>query len=256
MQCPINCQERCDANTGQCLGCVAGYQGQFCDQACNPGYYGIGCKYLCSENCNITRRCNRFTGVCDGGCKAGWTGTTCTQTCSPGYYGIGCKYQCSENCNMTRRCNRFTGVCDGGCKAGWTGTTCNQECEIGYFGPDCKSECGHCLNASQCHRGNGTCLRGCSAGYIGSFCREKRQQNLSSCNDNSLVICIVVPTIIVLCGSIVNFIFWRRRRNAIDNESQSKEPSAENDKTKTIELSKQYSDLDHEREDAHPYEYI
>ena len=31
--CPINCQERrCDVNTGQCLGCVAGYQGQFCDQ--------------------------------------------------------------------------------------------------------------------------------------------------------------------------------------------------------------------------------
>ena len=48
--------------------------------ACNPGYYGIGCKYQCSENCNVTRRCNRFTGVCDGGCKAGWTGPTCDQS--------------------------------------------------------------------------------------------------------------------------------------------------------------------------------
>lgn len=33
MQCPPNCQERCcDIHTGQCLGCLPGYQGPSCNQ--------------------------------------------------------------------------------------------------------------------------------------------------------------------------------------------------------------------------------
>lgn len=47
---------------------------------CNPGRYGRNCMYQCSENCNVTRICNRFTGECEGGCKAGWTGTICNQS--------------------------------------------------------------------------------------------------------------------------------------------------------------------------------
>nr|XP_022306274.1 multiple epidermal growth factor-like domains protein 10 isoform X3 [Crassostrea virginica] len=265
--CPINCQERrCDVNTGQCLGCVAGYQGQFCDQVCDQQTYGQQCSQSCG-NCSNRETCHHINGTCLHGCNEGVLGMYCLTECNPGYYGRDCMYQCSENCNMTRRCNRFTGECDHGCKAGWTGTTCNQKCETGYFGPDCKSECGHCLNANQCHRGNGTCLRGCSAGYIGSFCREKcpswsfglncvyrcnafcrgnascdhvtgtcidgciqgwngplcekeRQQTLSSSNDDILVISIVVPMIIVLCGSILNFIFWRRKNAKVKSHQQ------------------------------------
>ena len=37
--CPINCQERrCDVNTGQCLGCLPGYQGLNCAEG-NLFYY-------------------------------------------------------------------------------------------------------------------------------------------------------------------------------------------------------------------------
>nr|XP_022304116.1 uncharacterized protein LOC111111421 isoform X2 [Crassostrea virginica] len=79
--CPTNCQERrCDVKTGHCHGCVPGYVGPTCSQECPPGFYGIDCLYNCSQNCNVTRRCDRFTGKCEGGCKPGWTGATCYQT--------------------------------------------------------------------------------------------------------------------------------------------------------------------------------
>nr|XP_022306284.1 multiple epidermal growth factor-like domains protein 10 [Crassostrea virginica] len=238
-QCPINCKNmRCDANTGQCFGCVAGYQGQFCDQACSLGYYGIGCMYQCSENCNMTRRCNQFTGECD--------------ECETGYFGPDCKSKCGH-CVNASQCHRSNGTCLRGCSAGFTGSFCREKCPSWSFGLNCVYRCNaFCRGNASCDHVTGKCNEGCIQGWNGPLCEKERQ----SCNDNSLVICIVVPMIIVLCGSIVNFIFWRRRRNAKDNESQSKEPSAENDKTKTIELSKQYSDLDHEGEDAHPYEYI
>ena len=47
---------------------------------CPPGFYGNDCLYNCSQNCNVTRRCDRFTGKCEGGCKPGWTGATCYQS--------------------------------------------------------------------------------------------------------------------------------------------------------------------------------
>lgn len=46
---------------------------------CRFGYYGENCTNQCSLNCNVTRRCDRFTGSCDGGCKPGWTGNICSQ---------------------------------------------------------------------------------------------------------------------------------------------------------------------------------
>lgn len=47
---------------------------------CQLGYYGENCRNWCSVNCNVTRRCDRFTGSCNGGCQPGWTGNTCDQS--------------------------------------------------------------------------------------------------------------------------------------------------------------------------------
>lgn len=47
---------------------------------CQLGYYGENCGNQCSENCNVTSRCDRFTGNCNRGCKLGWTGNTCDQS--------------------------------------------------------------------------------------------------------------------------------------------------------------------------------
>lgn len=47
---------------------------------CQFGYYGENCTNQCSMNCNVTSRCDRFTGSCDKGCKPGWTGYKCDQS--------------------------------------------------------------------------------------------------------------------------------------------------------------------------------
>lgn len=46
---------------------------------CPLGKYGNDCSKQCSTNCDVTSRCDRFTGECDGGCKPGWTGIICDQ---------------------------------------------------------------------------------------------------------------------------------------------------------------------------------
>lgn len=48
-------------------------------QECMMGYYGKNCSNKCSAFCNITGRCDKITGHCDGGCKPGWTGKSCDQ---------------------------------------------------------------------------------------------------------------------------------------------------------------------------------
>lgn len=47
---------------------------------CSYGYYGKNCEKRCSDNCYVTRRCDRATGQCYRGCKRGWTTTTCNQS--------------------------------------------------------------------------------------------------------------------------------------------------------------------------------
>lgn len=46
---------------------------------CQFGHYGKNCMNTCSKSCLVTNKCNRMTGVCDGGCKPGWAGSTCDQ---------------------------------------------------------------------------------------------------------------------------------------------------------------------------------
>nr|XP_034316286.1 uncharacterized protein LOC105324500 [Crassostrea gigas] len=77
-KCPTNCQRSiCDSNTGHCFSCESGYIGLNCSQECRIGHYGENCVHNCSKNCNLTSRCDRKTGQCEGGCITGWTGNRC-----------------------------------------------------------------------------------------------------------------------------------------------------------------------------------
>ncbi|XP_056019858.1 multiple epidermal growth factor-like domains protein 10 [Ostrea edulis] len=76
--CPNNCQElRCDIVNGTCLGCTAGWVGEFCNESCPAGYYGLRCGSTCTGHCSDNLSCNHITGQCDYGCGNGWTGTHC-----------------------------------------------------------------------------------------------------------------------------------------------------------------------------------
>lgn len=47
---------------------------------CRDGFYGKSCVHQCSENCYVTRRCDKITGKCFKGCKPGWRTDTCDQS--------------------------------------------------------------------------------------------------------------------------------------------------------------------------------
>ncbi|XP_061171007.1 multiple epidermal growth factor-like domains protein 10 [Saccostrea echinata] len=191
ISCPDNCQERkCDVITGECLGCVPGYQGPRCSQTCNELHYGLGCSSSCGY-CRNGDTCHHVNGTCLNGCNDGVEGDKCQNACQPGYYGRDCRHVCSENCGVTNQCNRFTGKCDGGCRMGWKGVRCDEKCDGGMYGVDCNRRCGHCLNDTQCHHINGTCLEGCAPGYEGLLCMNGCPDGSfgSNCHSNCKVYC-------------------------------------------------------------------
>ncbi|XP_056002226.1 platelet endothelial aggregation receptor 1-like isoform X4 [Ostrea edulis] len=269
--CPDGCQEkRCDVKTGQCLGCIPGYQGPRCSQVCAVQTYGLECSLSCG-NCSDGETCHHATGMCPRGCNKGVEGDKCQTPCQPGYYGKNCGQRCSENCKVTNHCNRFTGDCDRGCKPGWKIPTCQEECDGGMYGAGCTQSCGPCLHNNQCHHINGTCLNGCSSGYQGWNCKEKCPSgyfgincenkctvycgsngscdhvtgicesgckegwsgpicgtelsfHATTCTDDNtaIIISLVVSIIIVLIGSVINFLMWKRnqrkyKKNQIEN---------------------------------------
>ncbi|XP_078330387.1 uncharacterized protein LOC144624457 [Crassostrea virginica] len=68
----------CHKVTGHCNGsCLAGWEGDMCENECSVGFYGPNCFQNCSMTCGITRNCDRITGYCNGGCQRGWTGVKC-----------------------------------------------------------------------------------------------------------------------------------------------------------------------------------
>ncbi|XP_062619897.1 protein draper-like [Saccostrea cucullata] len=79
LTCPLHCQDRrCHITNGTCLGCTAGWIGEFCNKTCNEGWYGDKCSRHCSFNCQ-RGVCHNVHGECSYGCKPGWKGSNCSQ---------------------------------------------------------------------------------------------------------------------------------------------------------------------------------
>nr|XP_022304591.1 protein jagged-1b-like [Crassostrea virginica] len=70
----------CHKVTGHCNGsCLAGWEGDMCENECSIGLYGVNCLQNCSMTCGIPGNCDRITGYCNGGCQRGWTGVRCEE---------------------------------------------------------------------------------------------------------------------------------------------------------------------------------
>lgn len=46
---------------------------------CPTASYGRNSLQKCSKNCYVSKRCDRRTGVCDGGCVVGWKPPLCNE---------------------------------------------------------------------------------------------------------------------------------------------------------------------------------
>ncbi|XP_062610269.1 uncharacterized protein LOC134272047 [Saccostrea cucullata] len=80
LACPLHCQKRrCHIINGTCLGCTAGWIGDFCNTACSFGYHGMECKTRCTGYCLRGSSCNHVSGLCEYGCESGWTAPSCDQ---------------------------------------------------------------------------------------------------------------------------------------------------------------------------------
>ncbi|XP_061191813.1 multiple epidermal growth factor-like domains protein 11 [Saccostrea echinata] len=179
LPCPENCQERrCYIVSGTCLGCTAGWIGEFCNNfkifACPAGYYGLECRTPCTGHCRYNKACNHSTGVCDEGCADGWTGIECSKKCPAETYGPDCKYSCSGHCLNGVPCNVTSGSCNFGCKPGYAGEHCDKACSIGSYGLNCKEQCSnHCRHGiNYCNHEDGHCETGCQDGFIGRKCNK------------------------------------------------------------------------------------
>ncbi|XP_062578481.1 tyrosine-protein kinase receptor Tie-2-like [Saccostrea cucullata] len=175
LSCPENCQERrCYIVNGSCLGCRPGWIGEFCNNSCPAGFYGLECRIPCIGQCRDSKPCNHNTGDCDEGCADGWTGTECSKQCPAETYGPDCIYNCSGHCVNGVSCNRTTGSCNSGCKPGCTGEHCDKACSIGFYGLNCTKQCNnHCRHGiNHCNHQDGHCDLGCQDGFIGLICNE------------------------------------------------------------------------------------
>ncbi|XP_056014348.1 uncharacterized protein LOC125676360 isoform X2 [Ostrea edulis] len=190
--CPSNCQkQRCHIVDGTCLGCIAGWIGNFCNKTCPNGYYGMECGSECRGHCRDGVSCNHTSGNCDNGCGDGWQGVQCDKTCEDGIYGPNCIYKCSGNCLNNVPCDKTTGKCQS-CKPGYTGNLCNNSCPERFYGQNCSTACnGYCLN-EECYHETGWCNDGCKEGYQGPFCNESCHQGFygGNCSEKCSINCI------------------------------------------------------------------
>ncbi|XP_061166295.1 cell death abnormality protein 1-like [Saccostrea echinata] len=275
-ECSVNCgvTRRCNRYTGECEGgCQPGWKGNLCEQECDAGMHGSNCSQRCGYCLNNTK-CHHSNGSCFDGCSAGYHGLLCSKECVPGFYGKDCRRNCSKSCGVSKRCDRITGHCEGGCQPGWQGIQCDKECGVGLYGVNCNQTCGHCLNDSQCHFVNGSCLEGCSSGYEGSLCMKvcrrsywgencKRKCHTDcvnqichhesgvcetyvksqmceacSCGNTTTIISIIVSVLIVISGSVLNYLIWKRNQSTIEKFFKQKDNVKE---FPAVDIADQYS---------------
>ncbi|XP_056014351.1 multiple epidermal growth factor-like domains protein 10 isoform X2 [Ostrea edulis] len=170
--CSYNCQEQqCHIVNGTCLGCTAGWIGNFCNKNCPDGYYGMKCRSGCLGHCRDGVSCNHTSGECNNGCGNGWQGVYCDQACNTGFYGPSCTYNCS-NC-VDDTCNRFKQDCINGCSEGYIGKGCALSCTSGWFGLNCSEKCSENCIDQLCDNKYGNCTRGCLTGWMGHNCTKE-----------------------------------------------------------------------------------
>ncbi|XP_062587449.1 multiple epidermal growth factor-like domains protein 11 isoform X2 [Saccostrea cucullata] len=216
LPCSNTCQNSlCHIHTGECYGCVPGYQGSRCEQLCSTGSYGSRCSSSCG-NCRKGETCHHVNGTCLNGCGEGFQGTTCEQGCRKGYFGENCTQKCSNNCRLPNSCNSVTGECDGGCQYGWTGRLCETGCGKGYFGENCTQKCSNnCRLPNSCNSVTGECDGGCQYGWTGRLCETG---NLCPCAAESsnmfttIIVNSVVTLFIVLISNVIIYIVRRRKK--------------------------------------------
>ncbi|XP_021361963.1 receptor-type tyrosine-protein phosphatase epsilon-like isoform X2 [Mizuhopecten yessoensis] len=166
----LNCLgNMCDATSGTCDDCAAGYYKV--SEICSP----------CASNC-AGKKCEGLTGACIDGCTTGFSGTWCRcpvncndtscpnyqcTDCSDGFYGPTC-IRCPIGCSADT-CNTTSGHCFR-CTSGSYGNTCNQTCPS-----NCKNDI--------CEQLNGECTE-CVQGFHGSVCSQACQTNckINICN--------------------------------------------------------------------------
>nr|XP_034319168.1 multiple epidermal growth factor-like domains protein 11 isoform X2 [Crassostrea gigas] len=252
-----NCSngETCHHINGTCFnGCAEGALGDTCQGGCQSGYYGQNCSHRCSENCIVTSQCNRFTGRCDGGCKPGWRENTCNQICNNNTYGPACALNCG-NCSNGGTCHHINGTCLHGCARGTTGDTCQEGCQSGYYGRDCSHRCSeNCIVNNHCDRVTGRCDGGCKQGWTGNTCDQIRATNTQpcSCTESYTIVIVVVSVLIVVTGSLINFVIWKRNAAKFSRMSLGNMPQPT---SKREEKDHQYTELE-EVDKSKTYEEI
>ncbi|XP_071799509.1 receptor-type tyrosine-protein phosphatase T-like [Asterias amurensis] len=118
--------------------CAASFTGRNCEDDCDDGYFGAGCKLKC--NCENDVVCDKGHGKCGSGvnCATGYTGENC-QICPDGRFGVNCLHICQ--CENDAVCDKGYGTCpnNGMCAHGFRGENCQNSCPYGQIGllPDC-----------------------------------------------------------------------------------------------------------------------
>lgn len=242
-----NCSrgDACNHVNGRCpRGCDGGVQGEKCQDECKLGQYGENCRNLCNENCNVTSRCDRFTGSCIGGCKPGYTGNTCDQKCDTGKYGKNCLQNCAH-CKQRDQCHHIDGVCVEGCSAGYYGSRCIEPCQSGLFGLNCINRCdSYCIGNGSCDPVTGICNEGCKKGWSGLMCGSDGLSNQHSCGDSTpIAIGVALSVVIVLVGSVINFIYWRRKTAINEHTRRNNYEATADNEDKSGNVSQQYTEL-------------
>lgn len=162
--------------------------------------------------------------------------------CDNGYFGPECSIKCGH-CLEAEHCHHINGSCLNGCLHGYRGDLCNETCPSGFFGLDCINRCDtYCTGNESCDPVMGICNEGCKKGWSGLMCGLDRFSNRQLYGDNKpIVIAVVLAVVIVLIGSVINFIYWRRK-TVINIHASNLDPKADYE-DKSGDTSQQYTEL-------------